>query len=393
MTPEHRVAAAELTLLGADGAPLPEQEVVVEQVSHAFRFGNIGFEWVGDEAPAFADDWLELFNAVTLPFYWAQFEPERGRPRSAQLRAAAEWFAQRGVAVKGHPLVWHTLAPDWLLGAPPDDVESAVRARIRRDAGEFRGLLSAWDVINETVIMPVFANGDNAITPLAVARGRLGVIKMAFEEAWAADPDATLLINDFDLSESYERVLEEVLEAGVPIDAIGIQTHMHQGFRGAEQLLEIADRFATFGLPLHFTETTLVSGDLMPPHIVDLNDHVVDEWPSTPEGEARQADELEEHYRALFGHPAVESIVLWGFTDAGAWLNAPVGVVRADGSRKPSFDRLHSLIKDEWWMPPTALRTDAAGRLPVEGVRGTYRVANAGRSAEFELDGPVSVRL
>ncbi|HWR85340.1 MAG TPA: 1,4-beta-xylanase, partial [Rhodoglobus sp.] len=102
MTPEHRVAAAELTLLGADGAPLPEQEVVVEQVSHAFRFGNIGFEWVGDEAPAFADDWLELFNAVTLPFYWGQFEPERGRPRSAQLRAAAEWFAQRGVAVKGH---------------------------------------------------------------------------------------------------------------------------------------------------------------------------------------------------------------------------------------------------------------------------------------------------
>jgi endo-1,4-beta-xylanase len=393
MRPEHRVASTELTVLEPDGAPLANCEVTVEQLGHGFGFGNIGFEWVGGEAPTFADDWLELFDAVTLPFYWGEFEPRRGQPRTAELRAAAEWFVEHGVAVKGHPLMWHTLAPDWLLGAPVGEVEAAVRQRIRRDAGGFRGLLSAWDVINETVIMPVFANGDNAITPLAAVRGRLGAIRMAFDEARAADPDASLLINDFDLSASYEHVIEEALAADVPIDAIGIQTHMHQGFRGTGQLLEIADRFARFGLPLHFTETSLVSGDLMPAHIVDLNDHVVDAWPSTPEGEARQADELEAHYRALFGHPAVDSITLWGFTDAGAWLNAPVGLVRADGSRKPSFDRLRSLIKGEWWMPPTTLRTDVAGRVRVEGVRGRYRVAVAGSSAEFELGGAVTARL
>jgi GH35 family endo-1,4-beta-xylanase len=261
--------------------------------------------------------------------------------------------------------------------------------------GDARGPISAWDAINETVIMPVFANGDNAITPLAAERGVQEVIALAFEEARAADPDALLLINDFDLSPDYERVIEAALGAGVPIGAIGLQTHMHQGFRGAEQLLAIADRFARFGLPLHFTETTLLSGDLMPPEIVDLNDYVVPSWPSTEEGEARQADELEVHYRTLVSHPAVESITYWGFTDAGAWLNAPVGMVRADGSRKPSFDRLRSLIKGEWWMPPTAARTDGDGTVVVDGFRGEYTVSAGGSEARFALRGdePLSVAL
>ena len=43
----------------------------------------------------------------------------------------------------------------------------------------------------------------------------------------------------------------------------------------------------------------------MPPEIVDLNDYQVADWPTTPEGEARQADEVETHYRTLLGHPAV----------------------------------------------------------------------------------------
>ena len=45
----------------------------------------------------------------------------------------------------------------------------------------------------------------------------------------------------------------------------------------------------------------------------------------------------------------------------GAWLGAPVGLVRADGSPKPSYDALHGLIKGEWWLAPTTLRTDGDG--------------------------------
>lgn len=386
--PQHRVGTTTVTITRPDGAPLADAEVVVEQTRHAFGFGNIGFDLIplanGRGAPgddALAERYVELFNAATLPFYWREFEPEPGAPRTEELRSAAEWFRDRDIAVKGHPLAWHTMAPRWLLGRPIDEVEATLRARIRRDVSAFSGLIDTWDAINEVVIMPAFEAEENAITPLARARGRVPMIRLAFEEARAANPQATLLLNDFDLSSAYERLIEGVLEAGIGLDAIGLQTHMHQGFRGEEALVAIADRFARYGLPLHFTETSLVSGDLMPPHIDDLNDWQVDEWPSTPEGEARQADELERHYRTLVGHPAVESITYWGITDRGAWLNAPIGLLRADGSPKPSYDALRDLVKREWWCAPTTVRTDGAGRLSLRGFAGHYTVRPTRRDA------------
>ncbi len=74
-------------------------------------------------------------------------------------------------------------------------------------------------------------------------------------------------------------------------------------------------RFSRFGLPIHFTENTLVSGDIMPAHIVDLNDWQVDNWPTTPKGEERQARELTEMLSILFAHPLVEAFTTWDFSD------------------------------------------------------------------------------
>lgn len=390
----HRVAQSRVRLTGTDGHPLAHTELVVAQQSHAFGFANIGFDFVelanGRPRPGdgeLAERWLALFNTGTLPFYWRNFEPTAGAPRTAELRATAEWLAARGVRLKGHPLVWHTLAPQWLLGAESAEVERALRGRIRREVSDFAGLIDTWDAVNELVIMPVFTAEDNAITPLARDKGRLAMAKLAFEEARAANPSATLLINDFDLSSDYEHLIEDLLVAGVDIDVIGLQTHMHQGFRGEDDLADILARFSRFGLPLHFTETSLVSGELMPEHIVDLNDYVVDSWPSTPEGEARQADELVRHYRTLVSHPSVAAITYWGITDADAWLGAPIGLLRADGSAKPSYDALHGLIKGQWWVAPTPVVTDADGCFAVHGFLGDYRIQRpASAPVEFALE-------
>jgi endo-1,4-beta-xylanase len=389
----HRRGEADVTVLGVDGEPLANTEVVIEQTGHAFAFGCIGFDLI-DHANGTADerhlaaDWLGLFNLAVLPFYWGLFEPERGRPDTARLQQAARWFGERGVRVKGHPLVWHTVKAAWLDQVPTDEVERLVRERVRREVRDFTGLIDEWDAINEVVIMPDFVNEPdgvpNAVSRLARELGRVEMVRLAVDEARASDPGVRLLLNDFDLTVDYERLIEQVLEAGVRLDAIGVQTHMHQGFRGA-QLLELADRFGRFGLPVHFTETTILSGDLMPADIVDLNDYVVDEWPSTPEGEARQARELEQHYRMLVGHPNVASITYWGITDRGAWLGAPVGLVRADGRRKPGYDALKKLIKGEWWVAPTAVRTDEAGRVRVAGFAGDYRVTARDARGTFTL--------
>ena len=129
----HRKADASLVLVDPSGKPLADTHVTVEQTRHAFGFGNIGFdfvEWLGGppksekgraleffggrmppEPESLSEEWLALFEMVTLPFYWRGFEPVRGEPETSRLRRTAEWFASRGVTVKGHPLVWHTLAP------------------------------------------------------------------------------------------------------------------------------------------------------------------------------------------------------------------------------------------------------------------------------------------
>jgi GH35 family endo-1,4-beta-xylanase len=386
--PSHRLGDAVVTVTDASGNPLSNAEVTVSQTRHAFAFGNIGFDFIdlanGAGAPgdaALAELYSDLFNWATLPFYWGRFEPREGEPDTERLANTARFLRERGVLLKGHPLVWHTVQPDWLLGKPLDEVERLQRARIRRDVADFAGLIDAWDAINEVVIMPVFAGGDNAITPLARAKGRIATIRMAFEEARATNPHATLLLNDFDLSSAYECLIEGVLEAGIRLDAIGLQTHMHQGYWGEDTMLAMVDRFARYGLPLHLTETSLVSGHLMPPEIVDLNDYQIPSWPSTPEGEARQADELARHYRSLVSHPQVEAITYWGMTDAGAWLGAPIGLVRADGSKKPGYDALHDLIKGEWWLPPTTVTTDSDGRFGLRGFAGDYEATPAGTSA------------
>jgi GH35 family endo-1,4-beta-xylanase len=222
------------------------------------------------------------------------------------------------------------------------------------------------------------------------------MVRLAFEEARAVKPDVQLLINDFDLSSAYECLIEGVLEAGIRIDAIGLQTHMHKGYRGEDKILAAVDRFARYGLPLHMTETTLLSGHIMPPEIEDLNDYRIPEWPSTPEGEARQADEVVRHYRSLVSHPSVQLINYWGLSDSGSWLGAPGGFVRADGTPKPSYHALRDLIKGEWWLAPTTMRTDDEGRVRVSGFFGDYRVSAGGDDATFSLrsgEGETAVRL
>ena len=39
------------------------------------------------------------------------------------------------------------------------------------------------------------------------------------------------------MSTAYECLIEGVLEAGIQVDAIGLQSHMHQGYWGEEKTL------------------------------------------------------------------------------------------------------------------------------------------------------------
>jgi GH35 family endo-1,4-beta-xylanase len=392
---KHRSAEATLSVLGPDGKPLANQDVQIAQQNHKFLFGTTGSSVIAlannestgaakEKAQRHAQHLVELFNFVTLPFYWGRFEPTRGKPDTQRIKNAARWFVDRGCVVKGHPLCWHTVCADWLMPMPIEEMIETQRQRIVREVRDFAGLIDMWDVINEVVIMPIFDKYDNAVTRIALKLGRIGTIRMTFDAARSAAPGAILLLNDFDMSAAYECLIDGVLEAGIKIDALGLQSHMHQGWWGIEKTLDVLKRFGKYKLPMHFTETTLVSGQIMPAHIMDLNDYKVDEWPTTPDGEHRQADELVQHYKLLIAHPQVEAITWWGLEDGG-WLKAPSGLLRIDQSPKPAYNALHDLVKRDWWMPATKLTTDGSGRVRFNGFLGEYTLNAAGKTTSFAL--------
>ncbi len=399
----HRKVSKKIRFLDASGAPIANKNVKVTQTNHKFLFGCGAFEFLPyvmsqdekldvpgggpfssrEQLEELTSSWLEIFNYGTLPFYWGRFEPEEGKPNTEQLMKTAQYLQSKNVKVKGHPLCWHTVCADWLMKYDNKTIMEKQLARIDREVKGFKGVIDMWDVINEVVIMPIFDKYDNAVTRLCKEKGRVKLIKEVFDRAHADNPEAVLLLNDFNTSTNYEILIDGCLNAGVPISAIGIQSHQHQGYWGREKLEEVLARFDHFGLPIHFTENTLISGDIMPAYIEDLNDWQVPEWPTTPEGEERQAKEIEEMYRILFSHPLVEAITTWDFKD-GAWLKAPSGFLRLDNSRKPSFNMLKKLVKEEWWTDEE-VTTDAQGYATVSAFKGEYVLSFDGKETAATL--------
>jgi endo-1,4-beta-xylanase len=392
---QNRSTHATITL-EQNGVPLANQEIVVEQKKHQFLFGStwgdstialVNGELSGREkelAELRNERYLGLFNQVTLPFYWARFEPRKGQPQTQRILNTALWYREHDCIVKGHTLCWHTLTADWLLDLSTLGIRQALERRIERDVSDFAGMVDMWDVVNEAVIMPIFDRYDNGVTRLCREMGRIELIRAMFDIARAANPRAVLLLNDFDVSPAYDILIEGCLEAGIKIDTIGIQSHMHQGYWGPGRTLKVIEQFERFNLPIHFTENTIVSGQLMPPEIVDLNDYQVNDWPSTPEGEQRQAREVVLHYKTLLSRPSVQAITWWDLSD-GAWLNAPGGLLRKDHGCKPAYDELYKLIKGEWWLAPVRMTTNASGQFSFSGFLGEYEISLGSRKIGFSL--------
>ncbi len=391
---EHRFTAATLRLRKPDGSALANAEITVEQTAHSFLFGATGGYllpkviqmkgWDEAKVTEYQERIKELCNAVTLPFYWGRFEPEEGQPHTEALLTAALWYKENGFTVKGHPLCWHSACADWLLGYSNKEIYEKQRARVRRDVGAFKGLIDMWDVINEVVIMPVFDKYDNAVTRIAKEYGPRNLADTLFRDARETNPTASLILNDFILNKDYEDLVEALLGRGTPLDIIGLQTHQHQGYRGADTIWDYAERFSRFNLPLHFTENTIVSGEFMPAHYEDLNDYKRDDWLTDPAGEERQCREAVEFYTLVYSHPAVHSVTWWDFVDGG-WLNAPSGLLRRDLSEKPIYLALKKLIKGEWWTGKTPLKTDSQGCVRFEGALGDYSLKAADAHTGFCL--------
>ena len=361
---KHRKANLVVTVVDRNGTPVPGARVSVEQINHAFLFGCNIFrlhKYEGKQQETYGREFAALLNYATLPFYWNGYEPKPGEKQRDDRMRMARWCRDHGIATKGHPLVWHNGWPKW-GPMDPDVTREAEKARVTEIVSQFKGLIDRWDVVNEANNPP--KDGPNGVGNWTNRDGPAKVVGEALDWAREANPDAVLLYNDFKLGPEFERLVGDLIAANKPLDAVGIQSHMHAGEWSLEKVWSVCETYSKFGKPIHFTETTVLSGDhgknKKPP------------WPTTPEGEARQADYVEKLYTLLFSHPAVQAITWWDFMDGG-WQGAPAGLVRADLTPKPVYDRLMKLVKGKWWTKVT-LVTDLQGRAFIRAFLGDYKV-------------------
>jgi len=372
---KHRQADAVVTVVDAAGKPVPGAKLSVEQTRHAFLFGCNLYRWgrLPDEKleAAYRRQFAELLNYATLAFYWPSYERAEGEPNHEYTQRAAQWCREHGITTKGHPLAWNYSDPAWL----PDDPQQIRRlqmARIDDCVSRFAGLIDRWDVVNEPTHFdrPSFVQRAPKHTAMWQKVGQMEFTRECFVHARKAGPEATLLINDYRTDPPYERVVEQLVdEDGRRMyDVIGIQSHMHGGTWTNRKIWDVCERFSRFGVPLHFTETTILSGE--------RGWERPRPWVSTPEGEAYQAREAVRFYTMLFSHPAVEAITWWDFSDNGAWQGAPAGFLRSDMTPKPMYDELKKLIKGMWWTT-TAVETDRTGKAGFRGFMGDYRITVA----------------
>ena len=390
---QYRTADVRLMVKDAGGMPVANRAVRVRMLRHQFLFGCTAFLLdPANTAPAqrlYQEKFARIFNFATVGFYWSGFEKTQGQPDTARLMAQSRWLQSHDIRVKGHPLAWRHTVPAWL---PPDAATGGALsvARVARDVTAFRGVIGTWDVINEvTDWREKVDRFDNAMSRLYEEIGAVELVRRVFDAARRANPGATLLIHDYQLGPDYEALVARCRAAGVRIDAIGLQSHMHSGPWRRETTWAMAERLGRAGLPLHFTEVTIPSGAPLGDRKMNRQERYED-WPTTPEGEARQAAQVEDFYRVLFSHPAVQAITWWDFSDFHAWMAAPAGLVRADMSPKPAYEVLEKLIRGEWWTPEQSLVTDGAGAVSFHGFLGTYEVVAGDRAARFQVDQPGS---
>lgn len=352
----NRTAQVTLTLIDQSQQPISNATVVVHQVRHRFLFGCNAFMLNACPGPelenAYRNRFKEICNYATLPFYWSAYEPVHGKTAQDGIAEKARWCHEHRIIPKGHPLAWHECLPGWIMTVPSRQAFAFLSQRISREIKSFSNSITVWDVLNEPVVMPTYKTNSNPLARYCARAGITAMISQTFSIARNAGSRATLILNDYNTSQRYADIISNSLAAGAPIDVIGIQSHMHNGYWGTEKLWHVCERFARFGKPIHFTEMTITSS----------------------KGEDLQARQVAECYRILFSHPAVEAITWWDMSDRGAWRNAPAGLLRKDMTPKPAYHALDRLINRDWRTGPLTLKAGRTGQVTFRGFLGAYHI-------------------
>ncbi|MGJ6967264.1 endo-1,4-beta-xylanase [Streptosporangium sp. G11] len=309
------------------------------------------------------------YESVTLgnSLKWDATEPVEGEFTFADGDYLVDWATANGLEFRGHTLVWHSQTPAWVFeGATKEILLRRLENHIRAVMGRYKGRIGTWDVVNEVVD----ENRPDGLrrSPWFEIAG-LDYIRTAFRVAREVDPDATLVINDYNTEFPRKRqalydLVRKLRAEGVPIDAVGHQLHVNVEQPPASYIEDTIEGFAGLGVDQQVTELDVsvytdftTSYDTVPAEVLALQGH--------------RYREIFDVFRRQARH--LSSVTIWGVADDATWLSS-FPITRLNPPL-PFDDELQA--KPAYWgiadpdrLPPLIRSLNApAGTVTVDGKR------------------------
>lgn len=375
----------ELNFTDAAGVPLTNQVVRVEQTSHDFVFGCsiLSLGQLGELNAGYENSFARLFNHATTTFCLGAIEEKKGEVRFAA-DARDIWrrpppdrvlqFCQaRNISCKGQPLLAGSWHPRWAAKYDEAQTKALYADYFKRVAERYGHTFAMFDVVNEAFLHKKFC----------LYEPECHYVDWAFAEAakyFPAECKLTLneasMVNKTTAGTRYYKLAKRIVDSGTRLDCIGLQFHYfgtnglydaaRDGAKSIATFRKNYEQFASLKRPLYITEITMPT--TMP-------------YGASGDGEALQAEFLENLYRFWFSQPAFAGITYWNLFDGAAYKAGKIdegannaGLLDYAMREKPAYSRLYQLINREW-KTFMMVRTDSEGRVKVRGFRGDYVVA------------------
>ncbi len=222
--------------------------------------------------------------------------PLPGRYDFARADNLIQFARQNNMQVHGHTLVWYRLVPEWIFNAPITDIEGHMREHIDRLMTRYINDINVWDVVNE----PIAEFGGYRDSVWFSAMGE-SYVPTALRQARESAPNATLLINEFDVEipgpkqDTFFEMLDDLITAGEPLDGIGFQLHVFSNFDQFDDVRNAFQRVADLDLDIYVTELD-----------VALSDGATNE---------QQANVYRQLVSICLEQTRCKAVQTWGFTD------------------------------------------------------------------------------
>lgn len=277
--------------------------------------------------PAWVDLALSQVNQLT-PEWEMKMEYILAGPGNYRWDAPdriADFCTTHELRLHGHALIWYSQGAEVFERLDRERFTAEFDRYIAAVAGRYRGRVVGWDVVNEAVAEDGAGLRD---CHWSRALGQDGYIARAFHQARAADPDAVLFLNDYNLENlpakgaTFLRLVERLLAAGVPIGGIGTQSHLDIEIPAGQTSAFIREA-ARFGLPIHVSE---LDASLRSEGRIDTRSRQ-----TRIDQQTARVAELAEAFVAL---PAAQryGFTVWGLRDTDSWLRRDA---RDDGKDSP----------------------------------------------------------